>query len=85
MDSKVYRIDSDDEVIDSLKLLCGVVNIPYNTFKKYVGKNENKRRNIGSAVGFRPLLPSVDQMLVAEICARRDRGNNVLERRDVFE
>ena len=62
MDSKGDRINSDDEVIDSLKFLCAVVDIPYNTFKKYVGENENKRRKIGSAVGCRPLLPSGDQM-----------------------
>ena len=54
LDSKVYRIDSYDKVIDSLKLFCGVVDIPYNNFKKYVGENENKRRKIGSAMGFRP-------------------------------
>ena len=40
---------------------------------------------IGSSVGCRPLLPSGDQRFVVEICARRDRGNDGLERRDVFE
>ena len=85
MDSKGDRIDSDDEVIDSLKFLCAVVDIPYNTFKKCVGENENKRRKIGSAVGCRPLLPSGDKRFVAVICARQDRGNDGLERRDVFE
>ena len=53
LDSKGDRIDSDDEVIDSLRFFCGVVDIPYNTFKKYVGENENKRRKIGSALGCR--------------------------------
>ena len=85
MELKVDRIDSDDEVIDSLKLFCGVVDIPYNTFKKYVGENENKRRKIGSAVGCRTLLLSGDQSFVAEICARQDIGNDGLERCDVFE
>ena len=51
LDSKGDRIDSDDEVIKSMKLFCGVVNIPYNTFNKYVGENENNIRKIGSAVG----------------------------------
>ena len=78
LDSKGDRIDSDDEVINSLKLFCGVADIPYNTFKKCVGENESRRRKIGSAVGCRPLLPSGDQRFVAEICARRDRGNNIL-------
>ena len=72
-------------MIDSHKLFYGVVDIPYNTFKKYVGENENKRRKIGSAVGCRPLLPSGDQRFVSKICARQDRGNDGLERRDVFE
>ena len=51
MDSKVDRIDSYYEVIDSLRLFCGVVDIPYNTFNKYVGENENTRRKIGYEVG----------------------------------
>ena len=85
LDPKGDRIDSDDEGINSLKLFCGVVDIPYNNFKKYVGENENKRRKIGYAVGCRPLLPSGDQRFVAEICARQNRGNDVLERRDVFK
>ena len=72
-------------MIDSLKLFCGVADSPYNTFKKYVGENENKRRKIGSAVGCRPLIPSGDQRFVAEICARQDRGNDGIERRNVFE
>ena len=73
LDSKVYRIDSDDKVIDSMKLFCGVVDIPYNTFKKYVGENENKIRKIGSAVGCIPLLPYGDQRFVAEMCWKRQR------------
>ena len=36
-------------------------------------------------MGCRPLLPSGDQWFVAEICARRDRGNGGPERRDVSE
>ena len=39
LDSKVDRIGSYYEVIGSLKLFCGVVNVPYNTFNKYVGEN----------------------------------------------
>ena len=39
LDSKGYRINSDYKVIKSMKLFCGVVDIPYNTFKKYVGEN----------------------------------------------
>ena len=85
LDSKGDIIDSDEEVIDSLKLFCGVSDSPYNTFKKCVGENENKRRKIGSAVGCRPLIPSGDQRFVAEMCARQDRGNDGIERRDVFE
>ena len=84
LDLKGDIIGSDDELIDSLKLFCGVVDIPYNTFKKYVGENENNIRKIGSAVGCRPLLPSGDQRFVAEIYARRDRGNDGLERCGVF-
>ena len=64
LDSKGDRIGSDYKVINSLKLFCGVVDIPYNTFKKYVGENENKRRKIGSAVGCRTFLPSGDQRFV---------------------
>ena len=84
LESRGDRIESDDEVINSLKLFCGVVDIPYKTFKKYVGENENKRRKIGSAVGCRPLLPSGDPRFVAEICARQDRVNDGLGRRDMF-
>ena len=36
-------------------------------------------------MGCRPLLPSGDKRFVSEICARQDRGNDGLERRDVFE
>ena len=78
LDSRGDRTYSDGEVIDSLKLFCGVFGIPYNTFKKYVGENKNKRSNSGSAVGCIPLLPSGDQIFVAEICARQDRGKNRL-------
>ena len=42
LDSKGDRIDSDDEGINSLKLFCGLVNIPYNTFKKYVGEMKTR-------------------------------------------
>ena len=72
-------------MIDSLKLFCGVADSPYNTFKKYVGENENNRRKIGSAVGCRPLIPSGDHRFAAEMCARQDRGNDGIERCDMFE
>ena len=34
LESKGYIIDRDDKLIDSLKLFCGVVNIPYNIFQE---------------------------------------------------
>ena len=35
-------------------------------------------------MGFIPSLPSGDQRFIAERCVRRDRGNDKLERHDVF-
>ena len=60
----------------SLQVFCNVVEIPYNTFKQYVCSNKDKRRVVGDSVGRQPLLRKDQQDFVADVLARRDRGND---------
>ena len=60
----------------SLQVFCNVVEIPYNTFKHYVSSEKDKPRVVGDSVGRQPLLRKDQQDFVADVLARRDRGND---------
>jgi hypothetical protein len=59
-----------------LKAFSKVVGIPYDTFKKYVTKDGGKRRSLGKSVGRAPLIAEADQQFLADVLARKDRGND---------
>jgi hypothetical protein len=60
----------------SLRGFSGLCNIPYETFKKYVAKDSNKRRVCGESVGRAPLLGKEDQRFLVEVMARKDPAND---------
>ena len=78
-------LDCNGEPVRNIQTFCNIVSVPMNTFKKFIHKDPEKRRKIGDGVGRPPLLPRSDQKFAADICARRDRGNDGLERKDLLE
>jgi hypothetical protein len=57
----------------TLRSFSESVNIPYDTFTKYV--SAVGRRVCGKSVGRKPLLTRNDQDLLADVLARKDRAN----------
>ena len=50
------RLDTNGEVIFSMIFFCHIVQIPINTFQKYVRTNLNMRRIITDGVGRKPII-----------------------------
>jgi hypothetical protein len=74
-DGKTGRaLDSNGEE-HTLRVFSGVVGIPYDTLKKYVRSDAEKRRVIGNSGGRAPLLKKENQTFVADVLARKDRVN----------
>jgi hypothetical protein len=59
-----------------LKAYSNVVGIPYYTFKKYAAKDSGKRRSLGRSIGRPPLIAEEEQQFLADVFARKDRGND---------
>jgi hypothetical protein len=59
-----------------LKACSNVVGIPCDTLKKRVTKDGGKRRSLGRPVGRRPLIAQEEQQFLADVFARKDRGND---------
>jgi hypothetical protein len=59
-------------------VFANVIDIPYDTFKKYVTSTSGmtKKRELGKSAGRPSLVNPNDQRFVADIVARHDRGNN---------
>jgi len=74
--------DKTGEALDSngeelrLRAYSNVVGIPYDTFKKFVPANQEKRREVGKSVGKAPLLKKEDQNFLAELFVRKDHAND---------
>jgi hypothetical protein len=75
--------DNDKEY--PLKQFSCVVNIPYDTLKKYVTEDETKRRSLGKSVGRASLLKHSDQHFLADVLARRDRGNDRADPKEAID
>jgi hypothetical protein len=59
-----------------LKMFSNLVGIPYDTFKKYVIKDNDKCRLSGKSAGHVPLVADNEQQFVADILAPKDQGND---------
>ena len=73
------RLDTNSEVIFTMNKFCRIVQIPINTFQKYVCNDPNTRRIITDSVGREPIIPKRDQKFIAGITARHDRANDGLK------
>ena len=58
---------------------CHIVQIPINTFQKYVRIVPNTRRIITDGVGHKPIIQKKEQKFVADITAWHDRANDGLK------
>ena len=58
-----------------MQCFAGVIGIPYNTFQKYSRDKVYNRRDTGKSVGGNSLLSTENRSFVADVLARRDRGN----------
>jgi hypothetical protein len=60
-----------------LRAFSSVVNIPYDTFKKYVpSSGATSKRELGKSAGRPSLMNPDDQRFVADIVTRHDHGND---------
>ena len=58
-----------------MQCFAGVIGIPYNNFQKYSRAKVDNRRDTGKSVRRNSLLSTENQMFVADVLVRRDRGN----------
>jgi hypothetical protein len=59
-----------------LKLFSNLVGIPYDTFKKWVTKDNGKRHLLGKSARRVLLVADNEQQFVADVLARKDQGND---------
>jgi hypothetical protein len=68
--------------LDSNREKCGLVEftnfflIPFDTFRKYVHPDPEKRQEVGKSVGRPSLLTKGNQGFILDALARLDRANN---------
>ena len=77
-------LDDNDEQY-GLAQYSNVVKIPYNTLKKYVTEDQQKRRSLGKSVGRGALLQHGDQHFLADVLVRKDRGNDGAEPKEAID
>ena len=53
-----------------------MVDIPYDTFKKYVTSSEMTKRELGKSAGRPSLMNPKDQRFVTNVVMRHDCGND---------
>ena len=65
------RLDTNHEVIFTKNKFCCIVQIPINTFQKYVHTDPNTRRIITDGVGRKPIIPKKkigNSLLILDYC-----------------
>jgi hypothetical protein len=68
-----------------MKAFCLRVEIPQETFRKYVCADESKRRNVGSGVGNSAKSKHIDEddaQFCVDVLRRKDRGDGGMSRRE---
>jgi hypothetical protein len=78
-------LDANGEPYARLIMYASITGVPYSTLKKYVCEDENKRRTLGNQVGRKALFSKNDQSYVADVLARKDRGNDGAEPTKAYE
>ena len=84
-DEKGERAFDDNGEPLQLKAFSNVVGVPYDTFKKYATKDSDKRRPLGKSAGRAPLIPEAEQQFLADVLARKDRGNDGASRAEAID
>ena len=74
----------DNGELYSLRTFANVSGIPYPTLKHYVTEDVSKRWGLGKSVGRKPLVLHADQHFVADVLARKDKGNNGASRAEAI-
>jgi hypothetical protein len=69
-------LDYNGEQYGLAQYYSNVVKIPYNTLKKYVTGDQQKRCSLGKSVVQGPLLQHDNQHFLADVLVREDRGND---------
>ena len=69
----------------SMECFAGVIGIPYNTFQKYSRSKVDNRRDTGQSVGKISLITKENQGFVADVLARKDRGNDGSNREEAID
>ena len=69
----------------SMQFFAGVIKIPYNTFQKYSCSKEDNRQDTGKSAGRNSLLSTENQRFVADVLARRDRGNECSKKSEAID
>ena len=73
------RLDTNGDVIFTMKDVCHIVQIPINAFQNYVCIDPNTKRIITDGVGRKLFIPKKEQKFIADITARHDRANDGLK------
>jgi hypothetical protein len=82
--NKTGEFLSEDPALP-IKDYCALVNISWETFRKYVCSDVGKRRCIGAVAGNRAILPESTSQFAVDVMRRRDRGNDAMTKREVVD
>ena len=69
----------------STERFSALVDIPYETFRKYVCADKGKRRVVGASVGKKRILKAEDEQFVVDVLRRRDRGNDAMTKKGIVD